>query len=186
MCTNKCNCNDSGWGSSSSGDSDEPDYRRRCSREHIRIELLEQPVKASDFEGLKFVKEHVMVPVVADESASTPQDVFKIIQMRAADMINIKLMKTGGIYNALALCAMAKRAHIGFMIGCMMESKVSVTAAAHLAAARNIKICDLDPPIFSPDCFAGGAVYDKSLITLPDEPGLGFKNISSFHFGADK
>ena len=145
----------------------------------IRIELVEQPVKGHDLEGLKFVKDHVSIPVAADESAFSPQDVFKIIQMRAADLINIKLMKTGGMYNALKICAMAESAHIECMIGCMLESKISVTAAAHLAAAKSIITkFDLDAPILCKyDPIEGGALYKDDQIILSDEPGFGFKNI---------
>ena len=142
----------------------------------IRIELVEQPVKGHDLNGLKFVTDHVTVPVMADESAFSPQDVSKIIQMRAADMINIKLMKTGGIYHALKICDMAEHAHIECMIGCMMESKISVTAAAHLAGAKSvITKCDLDTPILcKEDIIEGGALYEGDRITLSNEPGFGF------------
>ena len=145
----------------------------------IRIELVEQPVKGHDLKGLKFVTDNVSVPVVADESAFSPQDVFKIIQMRAADLINIKLMKTGGIYNALKICDMAERAHIECMIGCMLESKISVTAAAHLATAKSIITkYDLDAPILcKEDSIEGGALYKDDQIILSDEPGFGFINI---------
>ena len=145
----------------------------------IRIELVEQPVKAHDLNGLKFVTDHISVPVVADESAFSPQDVSKIIQMRAADMINIKLMKTGGIYNALKICDMAEHAHIECMIGCMMESKISVTAAAHLAGAKSIITkCDLDTPILCrEDVIEGGALYKGDRIIVSNEPGFGFKKV---------
>jgi L-alanine-DL-glutamate epimerase-like enolase superfamily enzyme len=145
----------------------------------IRIELVEQPVKGHDLEGLKFVTDHVSIPVVADESAFSPRDVFKIIQMRAANMINIKLMKTGGMYNALKICAMAESAHMECMIGCMLESKISVTAAAHLAGAKSIITkFDLDAPILcSKDPIEGGALYKDDQIILSDAPGFGFKNI---------
>ena len=145
----------------------------------IRIELVEQPVKAHDLEGLKFVKDHISIPVLADESAFSPEDVYKIIQMGAADLINIKLMKTGGIHNALKICAMAENAGIECMIGCMLESKVSVTAAAHLAAAKSvITRCDLDAPILCrEDPIEGGAQYTVDRIVLSDQPGLGIKAI---------
>jgi len=153
----------------------------------IRIELVEQPVKGDDLQGLKFVKDHVSIPVVADESAFSPQDVFNIIQMQAADLINIKLMKTGGIYNALTICAMAESAHMECMIGCMLESKISVTAAAHLAAAKRIITkCDLDAPILCrEDPIEGGALYHNDHIILSDEPGFGFKTIKESPEGSD-
>jgi o-succinylbenzoate synthase len=142
----------------------------------IRMEFVEQPVKGHDLTGLQFVKDHVSVPVMADESAFSPRDVITIIEMGAADLINIKLMKTGGIYNALAICALAESAHMECMIGCMLESKVSVTAAAHLACARSIITrCDLDAPILcSEDPVEGGARYEDDHIILSGEPGFGF------------
>jgi L-alanine-DL-glutamate epimerase-like enolase superfamily enzyme len=147
--------------------------------EDLKIELVEQPVTDRDLEGLKYVTDRVGVPVVADESAFSPRDVADKIRMRAADMINIKLMKCGGLYPALKICDLARDAGMECMIGCMMESRISVTAAAHLAGARSIitKI-DLDPPILcSDDPVAGGARYDNQLITLPDDPGLGIEHV---------
>ena len=86
-------------------------------------------------------------------------------------------MKTGGIHNALTLCALAESAHMECMIGCMLESKISVTAAAHLACARSIITrCDLDAPILcSEDPIEGGVHYKVDHIILSDEPGFGFK-----------
>jgi len=147
--------------------------------EGLEIELVEQPVKDRDLEGLKYVTDRVGIPVVADESAFSPRDVADIIRMRAADMINIKLMKCGGLYPALHICDLAQDAGMECMLGCMMESRISVTAAAHLAGARSIitKI-DLDPPILcSEDPVEGGARYDNQLITLPDDPGLGITRV---------
>ena len=146
----------------------------------IRLELAEQPVKGSDLMGLKFVTDLVPVPIVADESAFSPRDVATIIRMGAADMINIKLMKTGGLYNALKICTLAEDAGMECMVGCMMESRISVTAAAHLAGARSIITrIDLDPPLLcSEDPVEGGALYKDDLIILSDEPGFGFKQVS--------
>lgn len=145
----------------------------------LKIELVEQPVPAHDFEGLKLVTDNVSIPVLADESVFSPMDAMKIIQMRAADLINIKLMKTGGIHNALKICSIAEIYGVECMIGCMLESKVSVTAAVHLAAAKSIitKI-DLDGPVLcKEDPVDGGAIFDNYKISLKDEPGFGFKNI---------
>ena len=70
----------------------------------LKIELVEQPVKAADIEGLKYVTERSYVPVLADESVFSPEDALRIMQMHAADYINIKLMKCGGLYNAWSAC----------------------------------------------------------------------------------
>lgn len=145
----------------------------------LNIEFVEQPVLAHDFEGLKMVTDNVYIPVLADESVFSPRDAMKIMEMRAADLVNIKLMKAGGIHNALKICAAAETYGVECMIGCMLESKISVTAAVHLAAAKSIitKI-DLDGPVLcSEDPVDGGAIFDEYKITLTDDPGLGFKDV---------
>lgn len=145
----------------------------------LDIEFVEQPVKGHDFEGLKYVTEHSYVPVLADESVFSPEDALKIMQMRAADMVNIKLMKCGGLYNALKIASAAEVYGVECMIGCMLEAKISVNAAVHLACAKQIitKI-DLDGPVLcSEDPIIGGAVFNEQLITVSDEPGLGIKGI---------
>lgn len=150
----------------------------------FNIELVEQPVLAHDLEGLKFVTDNVSIPVLADESVFSPRDAMTIIQMRAADLINIKLMKTGGIHNALKICSMAEIYGAECMIGCMLEAKVSVTAAVHLAAAKSVitKI-DLDGPVLcSEDPVVGGAIFEDYKIKLTDEPGFGFKNINDVKY----
>ncbi|MCB2295260.1 dipeptide epimerase [Clostridium algoriphilum] len=147
----------------------------------LNIEFVEQPVDAHDIEGLKFVTDNISIPVMADESVFSPMDALKILQTHAADFINIKLMKTGGIYNASKICSMAEIYGTQCMIGCMLESKISVTAAAHLASAKSIitKI-DLDGPILcSEDPIIGGAVFNESFIELSTAPGLGIKGVKS-------
>ena len=148
--------------------------------EGLNIELVEQPVLAHDLEGLKSVTDNVQIPVLADESVFSPLDALKIMQMRAADLVNIKLMKTGGIHHALKICSMAEIYGVECMMGCMLEGKISVTAAVHLAAAKRIvtKI-DLDGPVLcSEDPIDGGAIFNESQISIIDDPGFGFKKIN--------
>jgi o-succinylbenzoate synthase len=145
----------------------------------LSIEFVEQPVKAHDFEGMKYVTERSYVPVLADESVFSPQDALKIMQMGAADLVNIKLMKCGGLYNALKIASAAEVYGVECMIGCMLEAKISVNAAVELACAKKIitKI-DLDGPVLcSEDPILGGAVFNEKNITVSDEPGLGIKGI---------
>lgn len=145
----------------------------------LDIEFVEQPVKGHDIEGLKFVTERSYVPVLADESVFSAEDALKIMQMGAADMVNIKLMKCGGLYNALKIASAAEVYGVECMIGCMLEAKISVNAAVHLACAKQIitKI-DLDGPVLcSEDPILGGAVFDEKTITVSDDPGLGIKGI---------
>lgn len=148
------------------------------------IELVEQPVKAHDLEGLKYVTDNVNIPILADESVFSALDAAKIIQTKSADLVNIKLMKTGGIYNALKICALAEIYEVECMIGCMLESKLSVSAAVHLAASKSIitKI-DLDGPgLCSEDPIVGGPIFNESIISLNETPGLGFKEINNISF----
>ncbi|MDR1019688.1 MAG: dipeptide epimerase [Synergistaceae bacterium] len=145
----------------------------------LDVELVEQPVPHYDIEGLKRVTDSVDTDILADESVYSARDALRLISLRAADMINIKLMKSGGISGALRICAMAESAGMECMIGAMMESKVSVTAAAHVASARRvITRYDLDPPILcAKDPVRGGASYAGASISLPDAPGLGIDGI---------
>ncbi len=147
----------------------------------LDIELVEQPVAAHDFEGLKYVTERSFVPVLADEAVFSPENAMTIMKMGAADLINIKLMKCGGIYNALKIASAAEVFGVECMIGCMLEAKISVNAAVHLACAKNIitKV-DLDGPVLcSEDPILGGAVFEEKLITVSDAPGLGIRGIEA-------
>lgn len=150
----------------------------------LGIELVEQPVPAHDFEGLKFVTERSYVPVLADESVFSPEDAVKIMQMGAADLINIKLMKCGGLYNALKIATAAELYGVECMIGCMLETKISVNAAVHLACARKIitKI-DLDGPVLcSEDPIQGGSVFNEKEISVSEDPGLGIHGIEGLKY----
>lgn len=145
----------------------------------LGIELVEQPVIAHDFAGLKEVKDRIDTPVLADEAAFSPLDAEEIMRMRAADYVNIKLMKTGGIRAALKICALAEMHNVECFMGCMMESKVSVTAAAHLACAKAIITrCDLDSPaLCSADPIKGGVEIDGPWLRVSEAPGLGIDSI---------
>lgn len=150
----------------------------------LDIELVEQPVIAHDIEGLKYVTERSYVPVLADESVFSPLDAMKIIQTGAADLINIKLMKCGGITPALKIADAASIMGVECMLGCMLEAKVSVNAAVHVACARSIitKI-DLDGPVLcSEDPIIGGSVFNEKDITVSKEPGLGIKGIEKITY----
>lgn len=150
----------------------------------LAIEFVEQPVKAHDLEGLKYVTDRSYVPVLADESVFGPEDALKIMQMRAADLVNIKLMKCGGLYNALKIVSAAEVYGVECMIGCMLEAKISVNAAVELACAKKIitKI-DLDGPVLcSEDPIIGGAVFEEQKITVSDAPGLGILGVEGLRY----
>lgn len=117
--------------------------------ENTNIEFIEQPVVADDLEGLKFVTDHVNIPIMADESLFTPRDAFQLVSGHYVDLLNIKLMKSGGISNAWKIANVAETAGIPCMIGSMMEPAHSVGAAAHFAAAHlNVIYYDLDAPLW--------------------------------------
>ncbi len=146
----------------------------------VRLELVEQPVKAQDLAGMKHVTEHVHTPVMADESVFGPTEVVELIRMRAADIINIKLMKTGGISNAIRIADIAAMYGVECMIGCMLESSISVAAAVHVAVAKSNAITkiDLDGPslcAFNP--VDGGVIFNEAEISVTDAPGLGIREI---------
>ncbi|MGF2384089.1 dipeptide epimerase [Lentilactobacillus otakiensis] len=142
----------------------------------LKIELVEQPVKATDFDGLAYVTANTTTMIMADESIFSVADAARIIKMHGCDIINLKLMKAGGIDNAAKINTLAEAAGIPCMVGSMIESSVSVTAAAHLAAAkRNIRYVDLDASMmFSSNPVSGGIINQQNEITFPDQPGLGF------------
>jgi o-succinylbenzoate synthase len=146
----------------------------------VRLELLEQPVKARDLDGLKYVTERIHTPVMADESVFGPLEVIELIRMRAADIVNIKLMKTGGISNAIRIADIAALHGVECMIGCMIECSISVSAAVHLAVAKAATITrvDLDgPSLCAYDPVDGGVSFNESEISISSAPGLGIRSI---------
>jgi L-alanine-DL-glutamate epimerase-like enolase superfamily enzyme len=154
----------------------------------VHLELLEQPVKARDIDGLKYVTDRVNTPVMADESVFGPAEVFDLIQRRAADIINIKLMKTGGLSNAIRIADIAGIYGVECMIGCMIESSISVAAAVHLAVAKSdvITKVDLDgPSLCQFDPVDGGVLFNESEISVSDAPGLGIRAIRGLEYLPD-
>ncbi|WP_249869310.1 mandelate racemase/muconate lactonizing enzyme family protein [Oceanobacillus saliphilus] len=145
----------------------------------LHIELIEQPVQADDFEGLKFVTENTETPIMADESVFSPQDAKRILEMGAADMINIKLMKAGGIHQALNIAKLAHIYGIECMVGSMIETKIGITAAAHFAASQpNVTRYDFDAPLMlTGDLAGGGITYNGRIIEFGNEAGLGITAI---------
>lgn len=146
----------------------------------VRLELVEQPVKAHDLDGMKYITERVHTPVMANESVFGPMEVIELIRMRAADIVNIKLMKTGGLSNAIRIADIAAIYGVDCMIGCMLEGSISVAAAVHLAVAKSHAITkiDLDGPslcAFNP--VDGGVLFNDSEISVTDAPGLGIREI---------
>ena len=145
----------------------------------LGVELVEQPVTAHDLDALAAVTDAVDTPIMADESVRTARDVRRISDRGAADLVNIKLAKTGGLAEALAAAEAARTAGLGLVIGCMMESHVGVSAAAHLAAAVAPDIVhDLDAAFWlrsSP--VTGGVTLTGDALDLGIELGIGITGL---------
>jgi len=146
--------------------------------EKLDIQYSEQPVAARDYESLKRLRENTSIPICADESVFDKHDAQALTQSGSVDYLNIKLVKSGGIHMGLKINSIAEQAGIKCMIGCFAESRLGLTAAAHLAIARpNICFIDLDSAYdLTVDPVIGGASFDESaggIIYVSDEPGLG-------------
>ncbi|GAA2378995.1 dipeptide epimerase [Dactylosporangium salmoneum] len=141
----------------------------------LDIELVEQPVPMHDLEGLAWVSDRVDVPILADEAVFGVRDLVEVIRRRAADMVNVKLAKCGGLGPARTLFDLAAAHDIGTMVGSMMETQVGVGAAASLVAAYGTTVVsDLDAAWWLASTpLTGGLRYDGAEVVLPDEPGLG-------------
>jgi L-alanine-DL-glutamate epimerase-like enolase superfamily enzyme len=139
----------------------------------FNIEFVEQPIPPGDIQGMKFVRENVSVPIIADESVETSVDIAPLVG--AVDGINIKLMKCGGLSEALKMIHVARAVGMKVMLGCMVESSVGITAAAHISPA--VDFADLDGNLLlAHDPFAGVRVSGGRLL-LPTEPGLGVRKV---------
>ena len=139
------------------------------------IEFCEQPCRAHDLQGMRYVSERAMIPVMADESVFSVQDALNIIQQDAAPYFNLKLSKSGGIRNAQKLAHVAGAGYRPCMIGCMSESRLGITAAAHFACANSIvRFCDLDSFLeHAENPILGGVEIEEGKVLLPDAPGIG-------------
>ena len=133
------------------------------------VEFIEQPMPANDLSGCAWVRERVNLPLIADENCIRLHDVPKLHE--AFDGINIKLMKCGGLREAMQMIHVAKSLDMKIMLGCMIESSVAITAAAHLSPL--VDYADLDGNLLiTNDPFAGVKVMEGKLL-LGDAPGLG-------------
>jgi len=145
-----------------------------------QVELVEQPVRADDLDGLAWVTSRVNTPVMADESVYGVRDLVEVIRRRAADMVNIKLAKCGGISTARTLLEMAHTHQMGTVVGSMMESHIGVGAAASLVAAYGTSLtADLDAAWWAAESpVVGGMSYDGAVVVLPESPGLGIEALA--------
>jgi L-alanine-DL-glutamate epimerase-like enolase superfamily enzyme len=133
------------------------------------IEFVEQPIAAHDLSGLKMVREHSPLPIIADESCVSIHDIPRLSE--CVDGINLKLMKNDGIHNVLKMIHTARAYNLQVMLGCMIESSLAITAAAHLTPL--VDYADLDGHLLINNDPYQGVLVEQGKLVLPNTPGLG-------------
>lgn len=142
----------------------------------LDIQYCEEPIARWDFMNLRQVRTKSKTKIMADESCCDEHDAARLIGLKACDMFNLKLGKSSGIFRALKIIRLAEKARMEMQIGGFMESKLTMTANAHLALASDfVRYFDFDTPLmFTSEPIRGGFSYGKGgLITLPEANGLG-------------
>ena len=143
--------------------------------EKYQIQFAEQPIAYWDWAGMKFVRDNTPMPIMADESVHVEHDAIEGVRRDAIDMINIKLMKSGGILHGSRIADVADAANLKCMVGCMEETKLGLTAAAHLVCSqKSILYADLDAYLFlADDPVIGGFTLKDGTVIMPQSSGLG-------------
>jgi L-alanine-DL-glutamate epimerase-like enolase superfamily enzyme len=137
--------------------------------ERQNVEFVEQPLPAADLDGVRWLAGRTSLPMFADESVHVALDIPKLAGVFHG--INIKLMKCGGVREALRMIHTARACGMKIMLGCMIESSVGITAAAHLTPL--VDYADLDGNILIRNDPAAGVTVRRGKLVLPEGPGLG-------------
>lgn len=142
---------------------------------HLNIDWIEQPVVADDIDAMAHIRSKTNLPLMIDEGLKGSREMHQIIKLEAADKVNIKLMKCGGIYPAIKLAHQAEMAGIECQVGSMVESSVASSAGFHVAFSKKIiTSVELTGPLkFTKDI--GNLHYDVPFIRLNEKPGLGIE-----------
>ena len=139
-------------------------------------EHVEQPVPAWDVDGLRFVREHSTVPIVADECILTDKDTMRIVRVEAADRVNIKVSRAGGIIESRRIAHVAHAAGRSPFAGSNLELGIGTIASAHLFAAlpeTSLATELVGPLLLQEDIIKQPVKYQNGKLILPDTPGLG-------------
>ena len=149
-------------------------FTERCRRMGLRVQCFEQPCARDDLDGQKKVRDGITIPVIADESVRSLEDLERLHAARATDGVNLKIVKVGGIVRAIEIGRRAKELGLSVMVGGMVETRVGMTAGGHVAAALGgVDFVDLDTAfLLASDPFVGGYRADGPKMQLYGE-GLG-------------
>ncbi len=140
----------------------------------LNISLFEQPVAATDFEGMRVLTESSPIPIMADEMVLTADDAKKVRWANAAKAVNLKLMKHGGVCRAIDVNTICESAGYPTMVGCMGEPQVSIAAGLAFALAHtNVRWADLDSHFNLAEDPSTGLRFEDGQLIAPDRPGLG-------------
>jgi len=148
-------------------------FIKELQKKKCDIILYEQPVKMKDIDGMKKIKASINVPLAADETVFTKADAVEVIKKEAADVINLKIMKSG-VIDTFDIASMTLSAGLGLMIGGMVESRLGMGCSLAIAqVVDGIKFFDLDTPILmSEEPISGGYSYNGPLMIPNEKPGL--------------
>jgi L-Ala-D/L-Glu epimerase len=152
------------------------DALRICrSLERFDLELVSQPVARTDWEGMAFLRQALDMPVLADEGIHSPADVMTCVRSQAADMVNIKVLKSGGALGSLAMGAICEAAHLPVVIGSMIESGIGTLMGAQVAMALpgafSTELCG--PFLMTETLLDRPLRIERGALWLDDTPGLG-------------
>ncbi len=140
----------------------------------LNIAFFEQPVRATDLEGMRVLTESSPIPIMADEMVLTANDAKKVRWGNAAKMVNLKLMKHGGVARAMEIDTICQSAGYPTMVGCMSEPQLSIAAGLHFAlASSNVKWLDLDSQFNLASDPSSGLTFKNGHLVVPNKPGLG-------------
>ena len=140
------------------------------------IQHCEEPIPRWNYMELASIRKASPIPIMADESCCDQHDARRLANLGACNLFNVKLGKSGGIFNAMQIVEVSEEHHINIQVGGFLESRLAFTAAAHFALSSDkIVYCDFDTPLmFVGDPVSGGIQYDsRGVISVPEGPGLG-------------
>lgn len=142
------------------------------------IDLIEQPIVKTNFEGLARLTEYFEVPIMADEACATISDAMKLCKIRGGSVFAVKIMKTGGLYDAYKIAGMAEACDIALYGGTMLEGTIGTVASAHVfSTATNMPWGTelFGPLLLTDDIVTQKIVYKDNALELPTGPGLGIE-----------